>query len=180
MVVKHQTGISLDMSCAVSYLAANILESSTALRFLQNDGKHLMNYMACENRHSRVLNISTFQEWDFSQDDGTSWKLGTFNSVRLLEQIRIINAELHSWSFLLSFTYTNRKQNKDVWNKTIVLGSEPYETPTSIKIQDELKRLVISLAVQATRGKWQSGLVINCVSSYSSTSVTNIMLLTHT
>jgi len=54
MVVKHQTGISLDMSRAVSYLAANILESPTAPRFLQNDSKHLMNYMVSENRHSRA------------------------------------------------------------------------------------------------------------------------------
>jgi len=54
MVVKHQTGISLDMSRAVSYLAANILESPTAPRFLQNDSNHLMNYMVSENRHCRV------------------------------------------------------------------------------------------------------------------------------
>jgi len=54
MVVKHQTGVSLDMSHAVSYLAANILELPTAPRFLQNNGKHLMNYTVSENRHSRV------------------------------------------------------------------------------------------------------------------------------
>lgn len=54
MVVKHKTGDSLDMSCAVSYMAADVLEPPTAPRLLQNVGKHLMNYMVSKTRHSRV------------------------------------------------------------------------------------------------------------------------------